>query len=73
MEAAGGAGGERRALTLSLSNEHNPTIYEERMRIQRAGGTVRYANSQTVLRASIDVLMHVCRCVPDYAAGSELC
>ncbi|KAM9732781.1 arf-GAP with coiled-coil, ANK repeat and PH domain-containing protein 2 [Menidia menidia] len=33
--------GGRRALTLALSKEHNPTIYEERMRIQRAGGTVR--------------------------------
>ena len=28
-------------MTLALSKEHNPTIYEERMRIQRAGGTVR--------------------------------
>ncbi|KAK1168696.1 integrin-linked kinase-associated serine/threonine phosphatase 2C isoform X2 [Acipenser oxyrinchus oxyrinchus] len=27
--------------TLALSKEHNPTQYEERMRIQRAGGTVR--------------------------------
>lgn len=42
MEAAA-AGGGRRSLTLPLSTEHNPTIYEERRRIQRAGGTVRYA------------------------------
>ncbi|XP_075057816.1 integrin-linked kinase-associated serine/threonine phosphatase 2C isoform X4 [Mixophyes fleayi] len=27
---------------LSLSREHNPTQYEERMRIQRAGGNVRF-------------------------------
>lgn len=27
---------------LSLSKEHNPTQYEERMRIQKAGGNVRY-------------------------------
>ncbi|XP_069830006.1 integrin-linked kinase-associated serine/threonine phosphatase 2C isoform X2 [Dendropsophus ebraccatus] len=27
---------------LSLSKEHNPTQYEERMRIQRAGGNVRF-------------------------------
>lgn len=40
MEAADG---KRRSVTLALSKEHNPTIYEERMRIQRAGGTVRYA------------------------------
>lgn len=26
---------------LSLSREHNPTQYEERMRIQKAGGNVR--------------------------------
>lgn len=26
---------------LSLSREHNPTQYEERMRIQRSGGNVR--------------------------------
>lgn len=26
---------------LSLSKEHNPTQYEERMRIQKAGGNVR--------------------------------
>lgn len=45
MEAAGGADGQRRAVTLALSKEHNPTIYEERMRIQRAGGTVRYSNT----------------------------
>lgn len=42
MEATGGADGQRRSVTLALSKEHNPTIYEERMRIQRAGGTVRY-------------------------------
>lgn len=40
MEAA--ADGRRRSVTLALSKEHNPTMYEERMRIQRAGGTVRY-------------------------------
>lgn len=35
------AEGQKRPVTLALSKEHNPTIYEERMRIQRAGGTVR--------------------------------
>ncbi|KAI4883100.1 hypothetical protein NFI96_023007, partial [Prochilodus magdalenae] len=34
-------GGKKSCVTLALSKEHNPTIYEERMRIQRAGGTVR--------------------------------
>lgn len=43
MEASGEAGGQKKPVTLALSKEHNPTIYEERMRIQRAGGTVRYA------------------------------
>ncbi|XP_069053357.1 integrin-linked kinase-associated serine/threonine phosphatase 2C isoform X5 [Lepisosteus oculatus] len=28
--------------TLALSKEHNPTCYEERMRIQKAGGMVRF-------------------------------
>lgn len=35
--------GEERCVCVALSKEHNPTIYEERMRIQRAGGTVRWA------------------------------
>lgn len=48
MEAA--ADGVRRSVTLALSKEHNPTIYEERMRIQRAGGTVRYTHLLGVLQ-----------------------
>uniref|UniRef100_W5K653 Integrin-linked kinase-associated serine/threonine phosphatase 2C n=1 Tax=Astyanax mexicanus TaxID=7994 RepID=W5K653_ASTMX len=32
--------GDENCVTLALSKEHNPTIYEERMRIQRAGGSV---------------------------------
>ncbi|XP_062416935.1 integrin-linked kinase-associated serine/threonine phosphatase 2C isoform X2 [Pungitius pungitius] len=47
---AGGAG--RRSLTLPLSTEHNPTIYEERRRIQRAGGTVRDGRVLGVLEVS---------------------
>ncbi|XP_023660045.1 integrin-linked kinase-associated serine/threonine phosphatase 2C-like isoform X3 [Paramormyrops kingsleyae] len=31
----------KKIVTLALSREHNPICYEERMRIQRAGGTVR--------------------------------
>uniref|UniRef100_A0A3B4FPJ9 ILK associated serine/threonine phosphatase n=1 Tax=Pundamilia nyererei TaxID=303518 RepID=A0A3B4FPJ9_9CICH len=50
MEAA--ADGQRRSLTLVLSKEHNPTIYEERMRIQRAGGTVRDGRVLGVLEVS---------------------
>ncbi|TKS80577.1 Integrin-linked kinase-associated serine/threonine phosphatase 2C [Collichthys lucidus] len=42
----------RRAVTLALSKEHNPTIYEERMRIQRAGGTVRDGRVLGVLEVS---------------------
>ncbi|XP_028275604.1 integrin-linked kinase-associated serine/threonine phosphatase 2C-like isoform X2 [Parambassis ranga] len=50
MEAA--ADGQKRAVTLALSKEHNPTIYEERMRIQRAGGTVRDGRVLGVLEVS---------------------
>uniref|UniRef100_A0A3Q4GK01 Integrin-linked kinase-associated serine/threonine phosphatase 2C n=1 Tax=Neolamprologus brichardi TaxID=32507 RepID=A0A3Q4GK01_NEOBR len=42
----------RRSVTLALSKEHNPTIYEERMRIQRAGGTVRDGRVLGVLEVS---------------------
>lgn len=45
MEETEAAGGQRKSVTLALSKEHNPTIYEERMRIQKAGGTVRYPES----------------------------
>ncbi|KAM9315983.1 integrin-linked kinase-associated serine/threonine phosphatase 2C [Gastrophryne carolinensis] len=37
---------------LSLSREHNPTQYEERMRIQRAGGNVRDGRILGVLEVS---------------------
>ncbi|KAM7412489.1 hypothetical protein PAMA_020052 [Pampus argenteus] len=53
MEAAEEAAeGQRKAVTLALSKEHNPTIYEERMRIQRAGGTVRDGRVLGVLEVS---------------------
>ncbi|XP_071352320.1 integrin-linked kinase-associated serine/threonine phosphatase 2C isoform X2 [Trachinotus anak] len=51
MEAAA-ADGQRRSVTLALSKEHNPTMYEERMRIQRAGGTVRDGRVLGVLEVS---------------------
>ncbi|XP_016887313.1 integrin-linked kinase-associated serine/threonine phosphatase 2C isoform X2 [Cynoglossus semilaevis] len=46
------ADGQKRAVTLALSKEHNPTMYEERMRIQRAGGTVREGRVLGVLEVS---------------------
>ncbi|CAJ1066247.1 integrin-linked kinase-associated serine/threonine phosphatase 2C isoform X2 [Xyrichtys novacula] len=46
------ADGQKRSVTLALSKEHNPTIYEERMRIQRAGGTVRDGRVLGVLEVS---------------------
>lgn len=46
------ADGQRKPVTLALSKEHNPTIYEERMRIQRAGGTVRDGRVLGVLEVS---------------------
>uniref|UniRef100_UPI0037E9A8EE integrin-linked kinase-associated serine/threonine phosphatase 2C isoform X2 n=1 Tax=Semicossyphus pulcher TaxID=241346 RepID=UPI0037E9A8EE len=52
MEATAGADEQRRSVTLALSKEHNPTIYEERMRIQRAGGTVRDGRVLGVLEVS---------------------
>ncbi|XP_076027141.1 integrin-linked kinase-associated serine/threonine phosphatase 2C isoform X2 [Genypterus blacodes] len=47
-----GRGEAERSVTLALSKEHNPTIYEERMRIQRAGGTVREGRVLGVLEVS---------------------
>ncbi|XP_059389685.1 integrin-linked kinase-associated serine/threonine phosphatase 2C isoform X2 [Carassius carassius] len=44
--------GKRKCVTLALSKEHNPTIYEERMRIQRAGGSVRDGRVLGVLEVS---------------------
>ncbi|XP_077397137.1 integrin-linked kinase-associated serine/threonine phosphatase 2C isoform X1 [Festucalex cinctus] len=54
MEDEGEApeGRRKRPTTLALSREHNPTIYEERMRIQRAGGTVREGRVLGVLEVS---------------------
>ncbi|XP_041851143.1 integrin-linked kinase-associated serine/threonine phosphatase 2C isoform X3 [Melanotaenia boesemani] len=46
------ADGQGKAVTLALSKEHNPTIYEERMRIQRAGGSVRDGRVLGVLEVS---------------------
>lgn len=45
-------GSDKKCVTLALSKEHNPTIYEERMRIQRAGGTVRDGRVLGVLEVS---------------------
>nr|XP_014348185.1 PREDICTED: integrin-linked kinase-associated serine/threonine phosphatase 2C [Latimeria chalumnae] len=39
-------------VALPLSKEHNPTQYEERMRIQKAGGTVRDGRVMGVLEVS---------------------
>ncbi|KAF5898600.1 integrin-linked kinase-associated serine/threonine phosphatase 2C isoform X1, partial [Clarias magur] len=44
--------GEEKCVCVPLSKEHNPTIYEERMRIQRAGGTVRDGRVLGVLEVS---------------------
>ncbi|XP_040204895.1 integrin-linked kinase-associated serine/threonine phosphatase 2C isoform X1 [Rana temporaria] len=42
----------QRPTVLSLSREHNPTQYEERMRIQKAGGNVRNGRVLGVLEVS---------------------
>ncbi|XP_009566013.1 integrin-linked kinase-associated serine/threonine phosphatase 2C [Cuculus canorus] len=42
----------RKHTALSLSKEHNPTQYEERMRIQKAGGNVRDGRVLGVLEVS---------------------
>lgn len=44
-------GGEK-CMCVPLSKEHNPTNYEERMRIQKAGGTVRDGRVLGVLEVS---------------------
>lgn len=63
MEASGEGHGQKKSVTLALSKEHNPTIYEERMRIQRAGGTVRYGMHSDLLHVVISWRM--CRCFRD--------
>ncbi|CAL8334438.1 unnamed protein product [Boreogadus saida] len=45
-------GEERRVVSRALSREHNPTLYEERIRIQRAGGTVREGRVLGILEVS---------------------
>lgn len=59
------ADGQQKLLALALSKEHNPTIYEERMRIQRAGGTVRSGSPRVCgrlfLRQTLTVLVFACR------------
>uniref|UniRef100_A0A1A8JPS7 Integrin-linked kinase-associated serine/threonine phosphatase 2C n=2 Tax=Nothobranchius kuhntae TaxID=321403 RepID=A0A1A8JPS7_NOTKU len=52
VETSSAADGQKKSTTLSLSKEHNPTIYEERMRIQRAGGSVRDGRVLGVLEVS---------------------
>ncbi|KAG7471062.1 hypothetical protein MATL_G00120440 [Megalops atlanticus] len=47
-----GQNDSRKCATLALSKEHNPTCYEERMRIQKAGGTVRDGRVLGVLEVS---------------------
>ena len=32
----------KKHVSIPLSKDHNPTNYDERMRIQKAGGSVRY-------------------------------
>lgn len=62
MEESEAAGGKRKSVTLALSKEHNPTIYEERMRIQKAGGTVRYPEFYTLLaKSTTEISALTCR------------
>lgn len=63
MEASGGGDTQRKSVTLALSKEHNPTIYEERIRIQRAGGTVRYAVHLRSAASRLITRFTVCMCV----------
>ncbi|XP_022090343.1 integrin-linked kinase-associated serine/threonine phosphatase 2C-like isoform X1 [Acanthaster planci] len=55
---------------IPLSKEHNPTMYEERMRIQKAGGTVKDGRVQGILEVSRSIgdgrFKHCgVSCVPD--------
>lgn len=51
-----------KSVTLALSKEHNPTIYEERMRIQRAGGTVRYTTAAGFSSVSLTSSVRALKC-----------
>jgi len=46
----------KKHLSIPLSKEHNPTNYEERMRIQKAGGTVRWVCAEPFLLNPSEVL-----------------
>lgn len=41
---------ESKEIGISLTKDHNPTIFEERMRIEKAGGTVKYIQFMLVVR-----------------------
>ncbi|GFO44593.1 integrin-linked kinase-associated serine/threonine phosphatase 2c [Plakobranchus ocellatus] len=55
---------------MSLTVDHNPNVYEERMRIQKAGGNVREGRVLGVLEVSRSIgdgpyKRHGVTCVPD--------
>lgn len=35
---------EAKDIGISLTRDHNPTVFEERMRIEKAGGHVKYVH-----------------------------
>ncbi|KAG7252833.1 hypothetical protein CRUP_015563, partial [Coryphaenoides rupestris] len=57
-----GVGEEQRVVSLALSREHNPTLYEERIRIQRAGapsGTHTLTSADRFILLACDGLFKV--------------
>ncbi|KJH51907.1 hypothetical protein DICVIV_01888 [Dictyocaulus viviparus] len=57
-------------LPIELTVDHSPTMYEERMRIQKAGGTVRDGRVNGIIEVSRSIgdgqfKAHGVTCVPD--------
>ncbi|RCN27074.1 protein phosphatase 2C [Ancylostoma caninum] len=56
--------------SIELTVDHNPTIYDERMRIQKAGGTVRDGRVNGIIEVSRSIgdgqfKTHGVTCIPD--------
>uniref|UniRef100_A0A0K0DCW5 PPM-type phosphatase domain-containing protein n=1 Tax=Angiostrongylus cantonensis TaxID=6313 RepID=A0A0K0DCW5_ANGCA len=55
---------------IELTVDHNPTMYEERMRIQKAGGTVKDGRVNGIIEVSRSIgdgqfKAHGVTCIPD--------
>ncbi|XP_059157022.1 integrin-linked kinase-associated serine/threonine phosphatase 2C-like [Physella acuta] len=62
--------GEQRCVGIPLTTDHSPSLYEERMRIQKAGGNVREGRVMGVLEVARSIgdgpyKNHGVTCIPD--------